>query len=217
MKAVSQTAQASALEEDEDEEDGGFDGYGTLAGMPEESFHTFFHRASMAKSSSGLIKELGKAVKTVNPNTPLAVRQQYYELAKDMIIRRKKTNLKHLDIQRAEIESNIGWLINPGLPQTGGFNAVLRKAVGTVGAKLGKGDKDDLKSRQAMAVGKRLKTGLAKRHQLSGLAGFGEGSKMTYVGLAVAGIAVAGLICYLCRTKAAAPARKTRRRKRKRK
>jgi hypothetical protein len=217
MKAVSQTAQSSALEEDEDEdEDGGFDGYGTLAGTPEESFHTFFHKASMANTGSGLIKELGKAVKTVNLNTPMAVRKQYYDLAKDMIIRRKKTNLKHLDIQRAEIESNIGWLINPGLPQTGGFNAVLRKAVGTVGAKLGKGDKDDLKSMQAMAIGNKLKAGLTKRHQLSGLAGFGEGSKLSYVGLAVAGIAVAGLIYYLCKTRAAAPAlKKRKRRKRK--
>ena len=214
MKAVSQIAQSSALDEDE-EEDGGFDGYGTLSGTPEESFHTFFHRASMAKTDAGLIRELAKAVKVVNPSTPMSIKKQYYDLAKEMILRRKKTNLKHLDMQIAEIQSNIGWLVNPGLPQSGGFNAVLKKAVGTVGAKLGKGDKDDLKSIQAMAIGRKLKSELAKNHQLSGLSGFGEGSKLTYVGLAVAGIAVAGLICYLCKAKAATPARKTRRRKRK--
>ena len=137
IRSISRTAQDSVL--DDEDESGAFDGYGTLAGTPEESFHTFFHKASMASTETDLIRQLAKAVQTVNPNTPMSVRQQYYDLVREMLAQRKKTNLKHLDIQRAEIESNIGWLVNPGLPQTGGFNAVLKKAVGNIGARLGKG------------------------------------------------------------------------------
>lgn len=216
MKAISQTAQTSALDEDEDE-DGGFDGYGTLAGAPEESFHTYFHKASMARGSTGLIKDLARAVMTVSPNTPMSVRKQYYDLAKEMIIRRKKTDLKHLDIQRAEVESNIGWLIQPGLPQTGGFNAVLNKAVGTVGSRLAKGSPAQRKVSEEMADGLKLASELRKNNQLSGFSGLGEGSKMTYAGLAVAGIAIAGLIYYLCKAKPAAPLRKKRKSRKSRK
>jgi len=218
MKAVSTIAKRSAdrLDVDEfDDDDAGFDGYGTLAGTPEESFHTYFHRASMAGSGDGLIKELAKAVKTIDSDTSMAVRKQYYDLAKEMIIRRKKTNLRHLDIQRAEIESNIGWLINPALPKSGGFNAVLRKAIGTVGAKLGKGGKDDIKAHQAMAVGRRAKADWARAQGLSGFDGFGEGSKLKYLGLGIVGIVIACIVCKLLKAKDAAPARKKSRRKRK--
>ena len=216
MKAVSSIARKSAdsLDVDEFDDDEGFDGYGTLAGTPEESFHTFFHRASMAGSEDGLIKELAKAVKTVSSDTSMSVRKQYYDLAKEMMVRRKKTNLRHLDMQRAEIESNIGWLVNPGLPKSGGFNAVLRKAVGSVGARLGKDTKDNLKARQAMAVGRRVKGQLAKSYGLDGLDGL-VGGKLKYLGLGIAGIVVAGIIRHMLKNKAAAPARKKRRRKRK--
>lgn len=208
-------AQRSALDEDEDE-DGGFDGYGTLAGTPEESFHTYFHQASMARTDTGLIKGLAKAVMAVSPDTPASIRKQYYDLAKEMMMRKKQTNLRHLDLQRAEIESNLGWLINTGLPQTGGFNAVLKKAVGTVGSRLAKGEKDQIKAQQAMAVGDRLKDQLRENHMLSG---FGEGgkSKITYLGLGVAGILAVGIAYYLMKGGQAAPAFKKRSRSRKRK
>jgi len=220
MKAVSTIARRSAdsLDVDEfDDDDEGFDGYGTLAGTPEESFHTFFHRASMAGSEGGLISELAKAVKTISSDTSMAVRKQYYELAKEMIIRRKKTNLRHLDIQRAEIESNIGWLINPGLPKSGGFNAILKKTVGTVGARLGKGTKADIKARQGLAIGRRARADWARSQGLSGFEGFGEGSKLKYLGLGVIGIVIACIVCNLIKAKAkgVTPARKKRRRKRK--
>lgn len=208
--SIASQAQNAALDDDES----GFDGYGGLGEGPEESFHTYFHQASMARTDTGVIRGLAKAVKAVPASTPAAIRKQYYDLAKEMLMRKKQTQLRHLDLQRAEIESNIGWLVNPALPQTGGFNAVLQKAVGRVGAKLAKGEKDQIKSQQAIAVGDRLKQDLRERHLLSGYGDSSDG-KMTYIGLGLAGILAVGIAYYLYKGNQPAPAMKKRRRKRK--
>ena len=214
---VAAQAQRAAL--DVDDEHVAFDGYGGLGEGPSESFHTFLHQASMARTDTGVISALKKAVKSVPDDTPATVNKQLYDLAKEMLLRRKQGNLRHLDLQRAEIESNLGWLVNPSLPKTGGFNAVVQKAVGKVGAQLAKGEKDQVKAQQALAVGQLLKKDLRKQNMLAGL---GEGGKMTYIGLGLAGLLAVGVAYYLYTNNqkaaaAAAAAKKRRRRRRKKK
>lgn len=217
---ISKIAIDSGLDEDEDDEDededelDGFDGYGGLGDTPLESFHTYFHKAVQANTETGLINKLAKAVSVVADDTPMSVRQEYYNLAMEMIKRRKSTNMRYLDLQRAEIESNLGWLVNPSLPKTGGFGAMLKKAVGAVGAKLGKGEKDQIKAEQDMALGKRL---LADIRKSSGLGSF-DGATTKYMGFAAAGLVIVGIVWWYCnKQKAATLAAEKKKRRRKRK
>jgi len=215
-------AQESGLDDEDDEDDDDndddddFDGYGGLGDTPLESFHTYFHKATKARSETGLINQLAKAVSVVADDTPMSVKREYYDLAIEMMRRRKTTNLSYLDLQRAEIDSNLGWLINPALPKTGGFGAMLKRAVGSIGSKLGKGEKDQLKAEQDLALGRKL---LANVYKSSGLGGFdafsGGGAK--YMGFAAAGLAIVGIIWWYKNRQAAALAAKKKRRRRKRK
>ena len=75
--------------------------------------------------------------------------------------------------------------------------------------------KDDRKAKQGLAVGRVLKQKLAKQNQLAGFGDFGEGSKFTYLGLGLAGIAIAGIIYYLSKSNTTAAPAKKRKRKRK--
>lgn len=182
-------------EDEDDEDEDGFDGYGGLSDAPLESFHTFFHKASMAKSVQQLTAMLAQAVKAVPNDTPDSVKQEYYRLAKEMIQRRKKNDLHHLNSMEVEIQSNIGWLVDPSIPKSGGFDAVVNKAVGTVGALLGKNDKDDQKRKRELALSAYGKAALDKARNLGGYSGLGNVSdSVKYVGVGLAGIAVVGAI-----------------------
>jgi len=57
----------------------------------------------MARSDMQLIRFLAKAVKAVSDDTPLSVRRDFYNKAKDMMKRRKLTNLPSLDLHRVEL------------------------------------------------------------------------------------------------------------------
>jgi len=223
---ISSLAKSAALDGDDES---AFDGYGGLGDTPMESFHTFFNKARQARDEQSLINRLAKAVAAVPEDAPMSVRQEYYRLAQNLLQQKKRKSMHHLDMQRAEIESNIGWLVNPQLPKAGGFDAMLNKAVGAVGAKLGKGEKEALKAKHKMALGKKLRENVKKsptlplvskskagmlRSPFAGFRSFGEGNTMKYVGLGLAGLAVVGLI-YCMKNKQAAPAAARRRNKRK--
>lgn len=187
-------AQESDEDDDEDEEDA-FDGYGGLSGTPLESFHTFFHKASMAKNVHQLTAMLAQAVKAVPADTPESVKQEYYRLATEMLKRRKQNDLHHMNTTEVEIQSNIGWLVNPNIPKTGGFDAVINKTVGAVGAALGKNDKDDQKRKAELAISAKGKAALDKAKGLAGYSGLGNiGDSVKYVGVGLAGLAVVGAV-----------------------
>jgi len=170
-----------------------FDGYGSAPDAPLESFHTYFHIASKSTNSKDITANLAKAVEMVPDTTPASVKEEYYRLAKDMLKRKKATQLPALDVRLAEIESNIGWLVNPGLPKTGGFTSMINKAVSTVGSKLAKDGPDYQKMIKGRALGKRAQNLLKKRSGFGGY-GFGEGSNtVKYLGFGVAGLVAAGL------------------------
>jgi hypothetical protein len=217
--SISSLARNSAIDDDDDDDDdddSSFDGYGGLAGAPEQSFHTFFHKASLARTDMEVIRALAKAVETVSDNASERVKKQYYDLAKEMLIRKKRTSIRHMDLNRVEIESNLGWLINSSLPKTGGFNALLSRSIGKVGSDLARGGKDKLKADQAIAIGRKL----ARKNVFKGSFGdFNGGSKKTYLGLGVAGVLAVGIAYYLWKNKeeAAAPAKKKKKRSRRRK
>jgi len=189
MKQASEIARENKISDDVDE----FDGYGGLGETPLESWHTFFHQATMSKTDTDLIRMLRKAVKAVPNDTPPAVKRGYYEHAMAMLKQRKNTNLRYLDIERAEIEANLGWLVNPNIPKTGGFDAMLNKVVGTVGANLGRGDKDDVKMQENMALGDKLKLELEKTGQLGT---WDFVSKHSYLTLGLVGLTLGGLACW---------------------
>jgi hypothetical protein len=216
MNKISTIAKESALEDKigEDEFDGydGLlaDGYGSLEGGPMESFHTYFNRASMAKTETALIRSLAKAVKSVPNDTPLSVRKEYYQMAMELLKRLKKTKLSYIDTKNVEIQSNLGWLINPSLPKTGGFDAMVKKAVGVVGGKLAKGDKEDIKRKKLFDIGERLKRNLQKTGQLAGFDGTGT---MKYVGFGLLGLLLAAGIWYFVKKKETPVAARKRKRK----
>jgi len=214
---ISRTAKEAGIDDDDDDDDDAFDGYGGLGDTPLESFHTYFHKASKSNTETGLIKALAKAVAVVGDDTPMSVKQDYYNLATEMLKRRKKTNMRYLDLQRAEIESNIGWLINPSLPKTGGFGAMLNKAVGAVGAKLGMGEKAQIKAEKDMALGKKLLSNINKSQGLAGLGDFHGGGATKYIGFAAAGLAIVGVIWWYKNKQKVAAAAKRNKRRRKRK
>ena len=178
-----------------------FSGLGEMGdGENLESWHTFFHKATLAKTDTDMLSSLKKAVKAVPDDTPASVKRSYYDTAMKMMRLRKNQDLRYLDINRMELEANLGWLIDPRVAKTGGFNAMLTKVVGAVGAKLGKGDKDDLKMKKNEDLGNKLREQLAKTGGIS----LGEwsdvlNSKLVYVGLGVLGLGAA--YCYFKRQK----------------
>jgi len=188
---IGQAASDSDVESSLEEalEDEAFDGYGGLGEGPLQSWHSHFHKASLSNTEVSLINNLAQAVKSVPDDTSEEVRRQYYNLALQMAHRRKKTDLRSLDINRVELESNLGWLVNPAVPKSGGFQAVLNKVVGAVGASMGRDSKDFLKAKQLESYGRSLKSTLRKQGNLAGLGmGFG-GSNLKYIGLGVAAVA----------------------------
>lgn len=176
-------------------EEAAFNGYGSLADSPIESFHTYFNQASTATSDDELIKLLAQAVSVVPDNTPAAVKTEYYNLAENMLQKRKKTDLRHLDVQRAEIQSNIGWLINPKLSKTGGFGAMLKTAAGYTGSKLAQGTPSQIKMETNMAWGEKLKQSLKASSPGHYFSGFGNTSPaVTYTVIAVVGLILVGVL-----------------------
>jgi len=173
-------------EEDEDELDG-------LGGQEMESWNASFNKASLARTDTGMILALGNAVKAVPDNTPMELRKQYYDLAKSMLNRRKQTDLRHLDMQRAEIESNIGWLVDSRLPKTGGFNRMLEQAVGRLGPELARNDTTVRKAESRMNLGRELKATLRKA---GNLAGFGEEGNNTRKLVLMVGVGLAAVAIY---------------------
>lgn len=173
----------------EDDDDDAFDGYGGLGEGPLQSWHSHFHKASLSNSEVSLIKNLAAAVKAVPNDTSEEVRRQYYNLALQMAHRRKKTDLRHLDVNRVELESNLGWLVNPAVPKSGGFQAVLNKAVGAIGASMGRDNKDFLKSKRLESHGRTLKSILRKQGNLAGFGTGLGGGNLKYIGLGVAAVA----------------------------
>lgn len=225
ITSISNTAVSSAMAIDADEEAGDepFDGYGGLGDTPLESFHTYFHQAAKANTETGVIKKLAKAVSVVPDDTPMSVRRNYYDLAMEMLKRRKETNMRYLDLQLAEINSNIGWLINPSLPKTGGFDAMLDKAVGKVGGKLAANTKEALQEQHNRKLGKLLlkeanpweKGNIIKDRQAA-FGDFSGGGMSKYLGFAAAGLALVGII-YWYRNKQAATAARSKRKRSRRK
>ena len=208
---------AESTSDEEDEEDSAaFDGYGPLGGTPLESFHTFFHKASMAKSPGKIKDMLAQAVKAVADDTPVSVKQEYYRLAKEMLKRRKNQDMRHLDLDEVEIQSNIGWLINPGLPKSGGFKAILNSSVGAVGAALGKGGKDDIKRKTEMAIGQRAFAEARKIKTLGDYSGLGSiPDSAKYVGIGLAGLAVVAIWYSMNKSKIVITSNKKKRKKKK--
>lgn len=191
-----------------------FDGYGSSPDTPLESFHTFLHKAENAANGKQIIEALAQGVQAVSDSTPASVRQEYYNKAKELLERKKATKFPALDVRLAEIESNIGWLINPALPKTGGFKQLLNKSVGKVGSILSKDEPAYKELQRKHALAKKAKKLLKKR---SDLGGFGEGSnKVKYFGLGLAGLVAAGLVWHFFLNKKEAPA-PAQRRKRSRK
>jgi len=200
------------LSDERNEEALNFNGYGALSDSPIESFHTFFHQAVLANTENDVIAALVQAVKSVPDDAPDALKKKYYELIEEMLKKKKHGDLRHLDLQRVEIESNIGWLINSKLPKTGGFNAMLKVAAGQVGSKLAQGDSDQQKMVNRMALGKKLQSDMKKydAKQASKLSGLGDfsGSNLTYMGLVLIGLAIVGAAYLFLKPKALVPARK---------
>jgi hypothetical protein len=193
MKQAAEIAKKDRISDDVLE----FSGLGESDNL--ESWHTFFHKATLATTDTGMLSALKKAVKAVPDDTPASVKRSYYDTAKKMMSLRKNTDLRYLDINRMEIESNLGWLIDPRVPKTGGFDAMLNKVVGAVGARLGKGDKDDLKMRKNEELGNKLREQLAKTGMNLGDWSDVLSSKFVYVGLGVLGLGAA--YCYFKRQK----------------
>lgn len=186
LKQASEVARENKISDDVNEFSG-FDGFGQAADL--DSWHTFFHKATLAKTDTDMLSALKKAVKAVPDDTPASVKRSYYDTAMKMMKLRKDTDLRYIDINRIEIEANLGWLVNPNIPKTGGFDAMLNKVIGSVGAKLGKGDKDDLKMKRNQSLGRQLKEELEKTGQLGDFAGLD--SKYLYIGLGILGVGAA--------------------------
>lgn len=194
-RGVGALGEVESLNDEEDESALNFNGYGALADSPTESFHTYFHQASLANTEMELINLLAQAVKAVPNDAPDSLKKQYYDLAEDMLKKRKHGDLRHIDLQRVEIESNIGWLINPKLPKTGGFDALIKIAAGDVGGKLAQGEPDQEKMLKRLKMGNSLKENMKKfdANQAKPLSGFGQTStNLTYVGLVLVGLAIVG-------------------------
>jgi hypothetical protein len=200
------------IEDDDDDDDelGGFGDFGE--GL--QSWHSNFNLAATARTETDVIKLLKKAVISVPDSTPADVKTDYYNLAIKMLHRRKASNLRHLDVKRAELNSGLGWLVNPSLPKRGGFEAAMQKAVGAVGSALAKEEAPALKSRSLFDLGNKLKSNLAKVHAL---AGYGDDAGAKSKVPLLVGIGVAAAVCwYVCdknKKKKKATARKASRRR----
>lgn len=174
-----------------------FAGLGDSSDNAEEdsSWHTYFNKAALASTDTGLILNLSKAVQSVPDNTSMEKRQEYYNLALQMLHMRKKTNLRYLDVERAEMEANLGWLIDPRLPKSGGFSKAIGQAVGAMGGKLAQDTKAAAKMERRFALGRKLKNELSSQGQLSGLEDIKSWLSKPLV-LAGLGVAAAGVYCY---------------------
>jgi len=154
-----------------------------------QSWSTHFHKASLAKSEDQLIKDLAKAVAAVPEDTSSEIKQQYYNNAKAMVARKKHTELRHLDVDRVELQSNIGWLVNPNVPKKGGFNALIAQSVGKLGPALGKDSVERQKIKKLESLGRQLKGSLRKANQFGSLSTLTENKAVVYLGLGVAAAA----------------------------
>jgi len=212
INKISSIAKDSALDDEINEGQVSLlsDGYGSLDGGPMESFHTYLNRAGTSKTDTALVRRLAKAVKSVPNDTPLSVRKEYYQMALELVKRMKKTKLSYIDVDNVEIQSNLGWLINPSLPKTGGFDSMVMKAVASVGGKLAKGDKEDLKRKRLFGIGEKLKRNLRRTGEL---AGFEDSDSAKYVGFGLLGLLMAGIVWYFVKGKA--PAKRKRRSRKK--
>lgn len=147
-----------------------------------QSFHTFLHKATTARSQQELTHLLSQAVQTVPASTSQETRQRYYELAQE-VIRKRRKDLR-FNPEEVEIQSNIGWLVNPSLPKTGGFNAVLNQAVGATGSKMAALTPEGKKAAKEKGLAQKAKT----KANLAGLGLVSSSPTVKYVGLGVAGL-----------------------------
>lgn len=205
MKQASEIARKNKISDDVSE----FSGLGDTNDL--ESWHSFYHKASLAKTDTDMLSALRKAVASVPDDTPASVKRSYYDAAMKLMRTRKNTDLRYLDIGRLEIDSNLGWLIDPRIPKTGGFDGMLNKVVGAVGAKLGKGDKDDLKMKRNEELGEQLKAQLAKTGMNLGDWSDTLKSNLVYILLGAAGIGAAYWYCN--KKKTGAPSFKKKKKK----
>lgn len=190
--SVSQAAKlaekGSLLGSLEDPSGSAFDGLGDSDSK--NGWGVYFNSATSALTETGVTSALAAAVKSVPDSTPAEIKQQYYMLAMEMLRKRKATNLRHVDIKRVELESNLGWLINPSLPKSGGFDKAIDQAMGTIGAELAKNEKDYRKMQRLEAFGRELKQSIKKFNQFEGLGDLLENKHLLIGGLAIVGILV---------------------------
>lgn len=188
LKEASDIARKNKISDDVNE----FSGLGQQDELL-ESWHTHFNAASLARTDTDLIKALRRAVRSVSDDTPDSVKRDYYESAMKLLRARKKSNLRYLDVGRAEIESNLGWLLDPRLPKTGGFDAVVSKVVASVGGEMARNEPSFQKMKHKEALGNQLKEQLTKSGNL-----FGEWTSLIkensfYLGLGALGLGAAYL------------------------
>lgn len=172
------------------EQNSAFDGLGD---DDSSNWSSNFNSATKALTETGVISALAAAVKSVPDNASIELKQQYYRLAMEMLKRRRSTDLRHLDIKRVELESNLGWLVNSTLPKTGGFDKAIGMAMGTVGAELAKNEKDYYKNQKLEALGKQLKKSVEKMRTFEGLSDVVSDNKYLVLG----GLAVVAGLWYL--------------------
>ena len=84
----------------------------SLNGASLTSFHTHFHKASVAQSPIEVSKHLTSAVNSVSSDTPSHVKQEYYNSAKSMLVKRSHTTLPSIDPTKVELDSNLRSLVD---------------------------------------------------------------------------------------------------------
>jgi hypothetical protein len=132
-----------------------------------------FNAAAQALTQADMIFALRKAVASVPDNTPEATKKQYFHLAKQLMQRKAQTNIPSLDAQYVEIQSNLGWLIDPRVAKKGGFDAAVGAAVAKATAPIASKEQDHYDSQKLFADGDKLKTAVKKAGKLAGLDGAG--------------------------------------------
>ena len=144
-----------------------FEGLGEIDNQG--NWDSFLAQASNATTVTALISSLQQAVASVPDNTDSQTKTGYYKAALDLIKQRKSKDLFYLDVKRVELESNIGWLVDPRVPKSGGFDKAIGLALGKVGAQMAKTTPEFQKEQGLLSFGKQLKNTLRKTGGLHGL------------------------------------------------
>lgn len=154
---------------------------------PTDSWDKHFSLASSALTETGVISALAAAVKAVPDNAPPELKKQYYQVAMEMLKRKRLTDVRHLDLKRVELESNLGWLVNASISKTGGFDKAISKAMGVIGNDLSHNEKSYAKTKKLEGMGRMLKKSVEHMATFAGLGEEDSGkTKLLLVGLGVA-------------------------------